>query len=161
MASLKTEYGTDAQAITCTLASLASAAAREATVIDNTTNKWLDAYVQVAVKTGAGAPAGQKAVNVYCYGTVDTATPTYPDAVTGADAGITLVSPTELTLLGVIYTPSASTTYKGQVWSVAKALGIYLPEKWGIVIENQVGQTLDATEGNHKKIYQGLYATVV
>lgn len=162
MANIKTAYGTQAQAITCTLASLASAAARESTVIDNNTNLYTDALVEIGVKLSTGTPAGQKGTNVYVYGTVDAATPVYPDAVTGTDAAITLNAPTNLKLLGTIQTPAASTTYKGGPWSVAQAFGGTMPQKWGIVIENQSGaNAYTAVEGDHTKIYQGVYLTSV
>jgi hypothetical protein len=157
---LKVKYGTEAQAITITLASLAAAAAREGTIVDNTTNLFLDAYVQVQVRTNASAPSGQKAVNLWCYGTVDAALPLYPDPITGSDAGVTL-NAGQLQFLGQIQCPSASTTYKSVPFSISKALGIYLPEKWGIVVENQTGNALDSTGTNFKAEYQGVLAQVV
>lgn len=162
MANVKTAYGAEAQAITCTLASLASSATagREATAIDNTSNLWLDALVALVVKTGAITPGNDKAVYVYVAATIDAATPTWPDKFTGADAAITFDSPVNVRLLGVINAPLASATYKGGPWSVAAAFGGALPEKWSIAVRNYTGGALDSTEGNHKKIYQGVYATV-
>lgn len=160
MANIKNAYGTDGVAITCTLASLASAAARESTVVDNSTDLFVDALVYVAARLAAGSPTGQKALNVYVYATVDAASPKYPDVVTGADAAITLTSPTNLKLLGSIQAPaSGGLTYKGSPWSVAQAFGGVLPKKWGIVIENQTGLALTGTEGDHTKTYQGVYLT--
>jgi len=96
------------------------------------------------------------------YGTVDTGTPLYPDAVTGTDANITMNDPTQLQLLGTIYAPTAGgLTWKGGPWSVAQKFGGVLPEKWGIVVRNFTGFALTATEGDHKKLYQGTYATVL
>lgn len=160
MATVKETLGSQST-FTVTLASLASSATvgREGTVIDNTTDLFLDALVQIKVKTGAGAAANDQAVYVYCYGTVDGGT-TYPDTITGADAAITFNNPTQLPLLGVIWTPAASTTYKSGIFSVAKALGGFLPAKWGIAIRNYEGQALDGTEGSHAKLWQGLYYTV-
>ncbi len=160
MASIKTAFGSPST-FTVTLASLASSATagRESTVIDNTSDLFLDALVMIKVKTGAGSAANDQAVYVYCYGTVDGGT-TYPDTVTGSDAAITMNNPTQLSLLGAIWTPAASTTYKSQVFSVAKALGGFLPAKWGIVVRNYEGNALDSTEGNHAKLWQGLYSTV-
>lgn len=162
MSDIKTAYGTTGQAFTCTLASLASSATagRESTAIDNTTNLYLDALVQVRVKTSASALANDKAVYVYAYATVDNGT-TYTDNATGLDAAITLVSPTELLLIGVVWCPAISTTYKGGPWSVAKVFGGALPAKWGIVVRNYTGQALDATEASHAKLWQGVYSTVV
>lgn len=162
MASIKEAFGTNGQTFTCTLASLASSATagREATVIDNTTDLFLDALVMLQIKLQAGTIANDQAVYVYAYGTVNNGT-TYPDAVTGSDAAITFNSPTQLALLGTIYTPTQSLTYKGGPWSVARAFGGVLPAKWGIAVRNYSGIALSATEGDHAKLYQGLYATVV
>jgi hypothetical protein len=162
MSSVKVAYGTEAQAITCTLASLANSATagRESTAIDNTSNLYLDALVMVKVKLGAITPGNDKGVYVYVAGTVDAASPTWPDAITGADAAITFNSPVNLRLLGFIAAPTASTTFIGGPWSVAAAFGGSMPEKWSIAIRNYTGGSLDSTEGNHKKIYQGIYATV-
>lgn len=164
MADIKAAYGTQGQTITCTLASLASSATggRESTVIDNTTNKFLDALVFLQVKLQAGTPVNDKAIYCWAYGTVDDGT-TYPDAVTGADAAITLNDPTQLspTLIGTIYAPTlGGLTWKGGPWSVARVFGGVLPAKWGIVVRNYTGFALSATEADHKKLYQGVYNTV-
>lgn len=159
MANVKTAYGTEAQAFTITLASLAAAAARESTVIDNTSNLFLDALVELRIKLQAGTPGADKRVYVWAYGTVDAATPVYPDAVTGADAAITLNSPKNLRLLGLIEAPTSAGTFTGGPWSIAQLFGS-MPEKWGIVVENQTNIALTATEGDHKKLYQGVYATI-
>lgn len=161
MAAIKILYGTDAQAITCTLASLGAGSSRESTAVDNTTNLYRDALVMVKVKNHAtSAPTGDKAVYVYVYGTVDTAGPTYSDAATGTDAAITPDSPTHLKPLGVLQFTAAAQTKKGGPWSVAAAFGGRLPEKWGLVITNATGFTLDATEGNFSKLYQGIQEQV-
>jgi hypothetical protein len=154
--NLQTKYGTSNQAITVTLGGLTQGSARASTAIDNTTNVFHDALVSVKVKTGAGVAANQKAVNVYAYATTDGGT-NYTEGATGTDAAITLAVPTNAILLGVISAPTAATVYPGGPWSVAAAFGGSLPDHWGIIVENQQGQTLDATEGNHTKTYQGVY----
>jgi hypothetical protein len=158
-ANVKTALGTEAQTITCTLASLASGSSREATAIDNTTNLWLEALVMVQITLQSGTPASDRAVYVYAAATVDNAGPTWPDAVTGADAAITLNSPTNLRLLGAINAPTSAGVFKGGPWSVSSIFGGVLPSHWSIVINNATGIALTATEGNHKKLYQGVYAT--
>lgn len=161
MANVLEAFGTNGQTFTCTLLSLASAAARESTVVDNTSNLYLDALVMLKVKTHASsAPTGDKAVYVYAYGTVDNGT-TYPDAVTGSDAGITLNSPGNLRLLGAVFCAAAATTYKGGPWSVASVFGGVLPAKWGIVVQNSTGFSLSAgAEGDFAKLWQGVYTSV-
>lgn len=163
MTDIKTAYGSEAQAITCTLASLASSATagRESAAVDNTSNLWLDTLVYVAVKLTSGTPGNDKAVYVYVAGTVDKTTPKWPDEITGLDAAITFDNPTNLRLLGVINAPTASATFRGGPWSVASVFGGVLPEKWSIAIRNYTNIALDATEGNHTKIYQGIYSTAI
>ncbi len=159
MASIKTAYASSAN-FTLTLASLASSATagREATAIDNSSNLYLDAIVQVKVALQTGTPANDKAVYVYVYGSEDGTT--YTDNATGSDAAITLRSPTVMTVIGVIPCPdSGALTYESQPMSVAAAFGGYLPRKWGIVIRNYTGVALSATEGNHSYKYTGTTLT--
>lgn len=162
MPTIKTLYGSEAQAITITLASLANAAARESTAVDNTVNLFRDVLAMLKLKNNAvSAPTGEKAVYVYAYGTVDAATPLYPDAVTGVDAAITLDNPTHLRPLGVVLFSAAAQTKKAGPWNVAAAFGGRVPEKWGIVVENKTGFSLDATETNFSKVFQGVSDQVV
>lgn len=157
MADIKAKFGTSGQTITCTLASLTNNSARASTALDNSTNVYLDALVFLSIKSGASGTATTGYANIYAYGTADGGT-NYTESATGSDAGITLVSPTNLKLIGIINIVANSTTYKAGPYSVAAAFGGILPEKWGIVVENKTGGTLDGTEGNHLKIYQGVYA---
>ena len=150
------KYGTNGQAFTLTLASLADAAARESTAISEISNVSIDALVFLKVTVGTPL-ASDKAVYVYAYGTVDQGT-NYSDGATGTDAAITLTSPPNMRLIGVISTPTASTAYKGGPFSVAAAFGGVLPEKWGIVVLNKTGAALNATEANHSKLYQDIIA---
>lgn len=157
MANIKVAYASSAS-ITATLASLTSGSVRECTAIDNTTNLYVDALVYLAIKLQTGTPTGDKAIFVYAYGSEDGTN--YTDNATGSDAAVTMRSPSNLVLIGVIATPdSGALTYKSNPMSIAKAFGGVLPRKWGIVIKNSTGVTLDATEGNHTKSYTGVYYT--
>lgn len=154
----KLEFGAASQGITCTLASLASGSARECTAIDNTTNKFLDAIVYLAIAIGAGTPGTQKAFNVWFYGSEDGTN--YTDNATGSDAAVTMRNPSNLRGPFVISVPTASVTYKAVIGSVASFFGGVLPPKWGFVIENQCNITLSSTEGDHTKEYRGVYETI-
>lgn len=156
-ADIKEKLGTEAQAITITLAGLAATSARESAAVDNTTNLYLDALVAMQIKLN-GTTASDKANYIYTAGTVDAATPLWPDAVTGGDAAITVDSPTQLKLLGIVYQPTNSATKKGGPWSVAEKFGGVLPEKWSIIVVNS-SVSLSVTESDHKKLYQGIYAS--
>lgn len=159
MASIKVAYGTST-ALTISLGSLASSATagRESTSVDNTANLYLDVLVQAKIVLQAGSPANDKAVYIYAYGSEDGSQ--YTDNATGSDANITLRSPSNIVIVGVIPCPdSGALTYRSQPMSIAAAFGGYLPRKWGIVIRNFTGVTFNATGGNHTVTYTGITLT--
>lgn len=159
MADLKQAFGAST-AITITLASLASASARQSAVVDNASNLFLDVMVNLSVKLASGSPGGERTVYVYVYGSEDGTN--YTDNATGSDAAITMRSPTNLRPLGIINTPdSGALTYKSGPMSVAAAFGGVIPRKWGIVVVNNTGLALSATEGDHTKTYTGVYYQTV
>lgn len=158
MAIIESNYGSSGQAITCTFTSLANNAQRCSAAINNTSNLALDAFVFVQVKIGAVGGNGPS-VNVYAYGTADGGT-TYSDGVPGTDSTVTLTTPPNMRLIGVINTTVASGTYYGGPFSVAAAFGGVLPDHWGIVVENKTGSgSLDASVGS--AWYQNLLAQTV
>jgi len=157
MSDIKTAFAAGST-LTCTLASLTTGSSRESTVIDNSTNKYLDALVMLKVKFANTAVGTDPWVYVYGYGTVDGGT-TYPDNVTGTDAAITLDNPVNLKLLGAV-SAAQNVTNIGGPWSMASLFGGILPEKWGIVVKNSSNITLTGTEGDHAKLWQGIYNTV-
>jgi hypothetical protein len=160
VSNIKEAFGTSNQSITITLASLANNGQRQSTVVDNSSNLFLDALVMLVLKSAAASTSATGYVNVYAFGTSDGGT-NYSDAAGASDAAITLTSPPNMRLIGVINMVSNATTYRGGPFSVRAAFGGVLPDHWGIVVENKTGAALDATEGNHTKDYQGVYATVV
>jgi hypothetical protein len=157
MASVKSAYGTNNQAITCTITSLGNTNQRQSTAIDNTSNDWLDALVFLKIKSNASGVSATGFINVYAYGTADGGT-TYTDGATGTDGSITLTSPPNMRLIGVINVVADSTTYEAGPFSVAQAFGGILPDHWGIVVENLSGAALDGTTAS--AWYQGVYQTV-
>lgn len=159
-ANIKGAYGTSNQTITITLASLTNTSARESTVIDNTTNLFLDALVQVISKSPASGTSASGYIVIWAYATADGGS-NYTQSATGSDAGITLTVPPNARRVGVINMVANAVTYKGGPYSVAAAFQGALPQKWGIIIENQSGGTLDSTGGSHSVFYQGVYGQTV
>jgi hypothetical protein len=159
MATIKTSYGTSGVAFTITIASLGSTSAQSCAAIDNTSNLYLDAIVQVKIKTAAAGTAATGLVNIYAYGSADGGT-TYPEGA-GTNAGVTLTVPPNLILIGQINAVANATTYNSNAVSVAAAFGGVLPAFWGIVLENLTGAALDSTAGNHAAKYQGVLATAI
>ena len=159
MAVTKITYANSA-AITITLNSLAhsATAGRESTAIDNSTNVYDDAFVTVICVTDATTIAADQAVYVYAYASEDGTN--YTDNATGTDAGITLRSPTNLVLLGVIATPTASATYK-KTFTVAPAFGGILPRKWGIVVRPYAAASSGLASSGNSASYTGITYTTV
>lgn len=157
-ADVKAKYGAPAT-LTCSLApggtGLANDAARSSTAVDNSATLYLDALVQVQIKSG-GATAATGYVNVYAYGSADGGT-SYAEGA-GTDAAITLTNPTNAKIIGRLNVVANTTTYISEPMSVAAAFGGVLPAYWGIIIENKTGGALDTTEANHKKLWQGVLA---
>lgn len=158
MADTKIEFATST-AITITLNSLASAvgSARESLYVDNGTNKYLDALVYVACELVTGTPASDKVSNVYAYGSEDGTN--YTDNATGADTTLTMRSPTNLRLIGVIAMPdSGGLQYKGGPFGIAHAFGGNLPRRWGIVVENRTSLAFESSGCSAS--FTGIYETV-
>lgn len=120
----------------------------QSAVVDNTTDLYLDAHVQVVLDFANTAPANDKAAYVYAYGGLNT---TYTNPASGSEGGITLVDITangqNLKLIGTIPYTTADEVAEGQPMSVAAAFGGFLPPKWGIVVMNYSGAAL-AASGN-------------
>lgn len=142
----KTKYGTSNQPITITLTSLANNGQQGSDAIDNSTNLHLGVFVFVEVKSNTTGTVTSGYVNVYVYGTADGGT-TYSDGVSGSNGGVTLTNPPNLRLLGVINVVANATVYGGGPFDIAAAFDGEIPEKWGIVVENKSGATLDASVG--------------
>jgi len=154
---IKGKLGTTNQAITITLTGLADDGVRASTAIVNTGNLFLDCLVQLLIHTGnVGAPAGDKNLLVYAYGTANDGT-TYSGGATGTDADYGAVAGQLITnchSMGIIHVDAQNETFESDVFSVASAFGGVVPAKWGIIVKDQIGQTLGASSA----FYQGIYA---
>ena len=158
MADIKAKYGGSNQSITITLNGLANDAKRESAAVDNSTNCFLDAMVQVKIATNASADStGDKSVYVYAYGTADDGASCSGNA-SGSDAAFG-TDPQQLNncrLIGVIHAPTQNLIYESDLMSVGAAFGGSLPQRWGIIVHNKTGQTLKTSDCS--AVYQGLYA---
>jgi hypothetical protein len=149
------KYGTSNQSVTCTITSLATAGQRGSTAVDNSTNLFTDALVMVQAKTAASSTSSTGFVDVYAFACVDGGT-IFSGGASGADGAFSGPLPS-LVRLGRLPTVANSTVYDGGPWSVASAFGGSLPQKWGVVVDNESGATLDASTG--EVIYQGVYGS--
>ena len=146
---IKDKYGTST-ALTITLASLANAAGRQSTLVDNTTTRFQDLLLFVNVKT-ANNPNANSIIEVYLVRSDNDATTEHRDDGAGtSDAALTPLNSQLLGALRSSSSPGTGETLKGSF--LVNRPG---PE-WGVAVYNRSGQTLDATGSNHWVRYIGL-----
>lgn len=135
------------------LHSLASSATAgwQSAAVDNSSTVYEDAHVQVVLDMANTAPGVDKCVYVMAYSALET---TYTNPASGTEGTITLTNITNtgqnLRPIGVIPYTTQAETIESSVMSVAGAFGGCLPVKWGIVIVNYSGASLEAS-GNTVK----------
>jgi hypothetical protein len=134
----------DAKAsFTISLGSLAAAAARQSTMVANSSAR-PGAIVYVKIESGT-APTGGTTYEVYLLRGDDASSSTY--RTDGAGASDAAFTPNMAILLGAIVVSNSGNTYfYGEFdTSVAGPLG---PE-WGVAVKNNTNQSLNSTGGNH------------
>ena len=146
MTTLAMNYAS-AATVTITLTSLANGSYRQSAVVDNTTNKYVDALIGGSIQVGT-SPTNGNTISVFVYGTFDGTL--YTGGASGSDAAYTNAEEVLFRLVSVI--PVTSTSNKDWIFgpvSVAQAFGGVLPSKWGVVVLNSTGATLNATGTNN------------
>jgi hypothetical protein len=168
VATATTNYSstTDTTDLTITIASLASStgrlAGRESTVVDNTSNKYIDVFVTGQITTGT-SPTTAKGVEIWVYAPIKLASSayTYPiataTALTASDAAATFEAEQKgVMVLGAALTNNATSNRAyGFNFSIASLFGGVMPLKWGVWISHDTGVNLNATAGNHWITYTG------
>ena len=162
MTTDKISYNVTANALTITLNSLASSstAGRGSAAVDNTTNLYDDALVEVILKTtSASTPGNDKAAYIYVYGSADGAN--YDGSSlesVGTDAAVTIDNPTNLKGPRVLVVLNSNASYKTS-FNIASFFGGVMPLKWGVVVQNFSGMGLTGTPTDHSVTYTGIYYT--
>ncbi len=162
---------TDSNAITITLASLATSptlvVGRESTVVSNTSANYIDFLVSGQVTVGT-TPTTAKQIAVYVYAPLKVAssTFTYPiataTALTAADAAATFEVDqlNQLRLAAVANVIATSDrAYSFAPFSIAALFGGVCPLKWGLYVAHNTGVNLNATAGNHWFHWTGIKFT--
>ena len=145
------------QTITITLASLADTAWRQSTARDNTSDGFLDAHVGGSIRVGTGPITNGGKINIFLYGSYDgtnyTAGASGSDAAYTADGEQGLLLPLEQ----IVVDSSTGADYVFGPISAVERFGMRaLPEKWGVIVENTTGDSLDSTGGNHHIKFNGI-----
>ena len=161
MASVKLAFGSVTSMTVTNLHSLASSttAGWQSAVVDNSSDLYLDAHVQIILDFANTAPANSKGVYVFAYSALETS---YTNPASGSEGSITLLDVTAnaqaLRQIGFIPYTTQDEIVESANMSVAAGFGGILPIKWGIVLMNHSGAALHSS-GNTVK-WAGVYATV-
>jgi hypothetical protein len=141
-------YSAETALTVTNLHSLASAAttAWRSAAIDNSSDAYLDAMVQVALNFANTAPGSDKCAYIYGWSGSDA---TYPSNITGSEGTVTIptiaTNPTGWRLLHVLPYTTQNETAVSPFFAVGWAFGGYLPRKWGLAIVNFSGAALEAS----------------
>jgi hypothetical protein len=151
---IKAQLGSVQTFTVTNLHSLASSATAgwQSAEVDNTSNEYLDALVQVVLDFANTAPANSRGAYVYAAGGLETGVLSNP--ASGSQGAITLLDVTanaqNLRLIGFIPYATQDEVAESSPMSVAAAFGGILPPFWSIVIINHSGAAL-AASGNTVK----------
>lgn len=168
MATQNIAYSADTT-ITISLASLATSATwvagQESGLIDNTSNKYVDAIVQGKIQTGT-TPTANTSIIVYVWGSSVSPATTAIDVIDGTDSAETITSVgvrNSFMKVGAILDVDSNTSNRDYPFSfgVAQLFGGSLPPYWGIFVAHNTGVALNATGGNHVLSFRGITYTVV
>ena len=167
MADQKVAYSTNTT-ITCTLASLATSATWvagvESSLIDNTSNLYVDALVQGLITVGT-TPTANTSIIVYVWGSSVSPATTVIDVIDGTDSAETISSAgvrNSFMKVAAVLDVDSNSSNRGYPFSfgVAQLFGGSLPPYWGLFVSHNTGVNLNSTGGNHVISYRGVYYTV-
>jgi hypothetical protein len=150
VSTVLTQTSSGNTAITFDISSLATsatwAAGRASTQVDNTSNNYTDALVNVInITGGASAPTIGQTINLYVWGANTSLASQNIDVITGTDGNFTLGSASILQSLRQVGSASVtvatgSLKYVILPFSVAQQFGGILPKYWGLYLaHNQTG----------------------
>jgi hypothetical protein len=151
MALITPSWATSRTAITMDLANLATSstlvAGRESSQIDNSSDKYMDAWVDGTISVGT-TPTANTQIIVYCWGSHVSLATTAIDVLDGTDSAETLTNTGVLNLLRPLQTISvlaatSDVAYPIIARSVTDALGLpALPKFWGLFVVHNTGVNL-------------------
>lgn len=167
MADIKQLYPSSSSvAATITLASLGTGTqgvfttGRASAAITNETTLDLDHILSGRITVGATGITAGRSINVYVVAprSMASGTPTWPDTVTGSDAGITFTSANVMN--GIVKLAASMTIdsntnrpYEFGGVSVAGLFGGTMPPEYVVYVAHDTGGALNATGSNHEINY--------
>jgi len=161
MATVSTQYYTKqtvAIDLNCTASALADGAYWQSAAVDNSSDKYIDALLGGSIRVSTTSPITVGGtIEIYAYGSWDGGT-TFTAGCSGTDSSYTADGEEGLLRLveTIVVDATLTADYVFGPISMAGVFGGTLPVKWGIVVANNTGQSLDGTLTNHKVEYQGI-----
>lgn len=166
-ADVKTSYVASSD-LTITLASLATSSTKlggqESTLVDNSSNKYLDYLLAGKVSVGT-TPTTATGIDVCLVGISNDST--WPDVFDGTDSAETVTNQEvkdqvckPFAVLSVVSTTSNVAYWFGP-GSVASRFGGTVPLKWSAFVTHNTAVNLNSTGGNHALSITPVYLTVV
>lgn len=154
MATVTPSYSS-AQTVTLTLTSLGNGSWRQSTAVDNSSNLYVKAHLGGSVQTGT-TPTDGGTLDFYIYATYDGTN--YTGGCSGTDSAYTADGEEdELIFIGSVTVDATSDQdYVFGPWPVDVLFGGVLPQKWGVVVENNTGVTTNATGTNNETQFIGI-----
>lgn len=173
MADVSTKYNstTNTTDLTITLASLAtsssSVAGRQSSIVDNTSDLFVDAIVTGQITTGT-TPTTGTTISIYVFSPIDLNSSTFVYPIAGStalgesDAAATFDAEQRnmLKLAASIGVNSTSNRAYSFQFSVAQLFGGVMPLKWGVWVTHNTAVNLNSTSSNHWITYTGIKYTV-
>jgi hypothetical protein len=157
---------TDSNALTCTLAALATSSTlvvgRESTAVSNVTPLYVDIMLSGQITTGTSPTAGIIEVWLYAIIKHASSTATYPHPIAGSDAAATFTAEKKQRLILVDSMNTNATSdvpYAIRPASVKELCGGVMPIKWGLFVTHNTAVNLNSTSGNHWLHWQGIKYT--
>lgn len=129
---------------------------RQSTVVDNSTLLALEALVEFTIQYPNSAPANDKTMYIYAFGSLDGTN--YPEGLGATDAAYTFPGSagaltTNLRQV-VALQAQQNTNLRFGPFPVSPAFGGILPVKWGLVLLNYSGQTITAFSAQYRHVYE-------
>ena len=134
-------------------------AGRESTVVDNTSNKYVDVHLYGKIQVGT-TPTANTQILVYVFAAPgDSAT--YPDVMDGTDSAETITSAgvgRQFLKLAASLDVDTNTSDRDYPFfaELAGVFGGTMPQRWGVFVTHNTGVNTNTTAGNHFVKYVGI-----
>jgi hypothetical protein len=142
--------------ITFTLTSITDTSWRQSILVDNTANLYLDSLVGGNVQVGT-TPTVDTTLDFYTYGQYNTSAD-FTGGASGTDSAYTPDGEETLfrLLTSIVVDVTSDQEYEWGPVAVAPLYGGWLPQRYGLLMQNNTVATTNATGTNNGTFYTGI-----